>query len=106
MRVISGEAIGIPSQSPKGYGIRPTTDKVKGTIFNRLMNIYPGDVILDLYAGTGGMGIEFLSRGAEMVKLGLNSFLTVKIAYANMLGDMAILVVLRQRHQKHCRLCL
>ena len=69
MRVISGKAKGIPLQSPRGYAIRPTTDKVKGTIFNRLMNIYPEDIVLDLYAGAGGMGIEFLSRGAEVVKL-------------------------------------
>lgn len=69
MRVIAGKAKGIPLQSPRGYAIRPTTDKVKGTIFNRLMNIYQGDVILDLYAGAGGMGIEFLSRGAESVRM-------------------------------------
>jgi 16S rRNA (guanine(966)-N(2))-methyltransferase RsmD len=69
MRVITGKAKGIPLQSPQGYGIRPTTDKVKGAIFNRLMNVYPEDVVLDLYAGSGGMGIEFLSRGAETVTL-------------------------------------
>jgi 16S rRNA (guanine(966)-N(2))-methyltransferase RsmD len=69
MRVITGKAKGIPLQSPRGYDIRPTTDKVKGAIFNRIMNVYPEDVVLDLYAGAGGMGIEFLSRGAKMVKL-------------------------------------
>lgn len=67
MRVISGKAKGTVLFSPDDQGIRPTTDKVKGSIFNRLMNIYPEDEILDLFAGAGGMGIEFLSRGAESV---------------------------------------
>lgn len=67
MRVISGKAKGTLLFSPQDQGIRPTTDKVKGSIFNRLMNVYPSDEVLDLFAGAGGMGIEFLSRGAESV---------------------------------------
>lgn len=67
MRVIAGKAKGILLFSPEDQAIRPTTDKVKGSVLNRLMNIYPGDEILDLFAGAGGMGIEFLSRGAETV---------------------------------------
>lgn len=67
MRVIAGKAKGILLFSPQDSAIRPTTDKVKGSILNRLMNIYPEDEILDLFAGAGGMGIEFLSRGAETV---------------------------------------
>jgi 16S rRNA (guanine(966)-N(2))-methyltransferase RsmD len=67
MRVISGKAKGTVLYSPRDSAIRPTTDKVKGTVFNRLMNVYPEDQVLDLFAGAGGVGIEFLSRGVENV---------------------------------------
>lgn len=65
MRVISGTAGGRKLSAPKSTHTRPTTDKVKQAIFNVLGYIDEDSKVLDLYAGTGGIGIEFLSRGAK-----------------------------------------
>ena len=67
MRVIAGSAKGRPLKAPAGMGTRPMTDRVKESLFNILTVMgYPqeGDRVLDLYAGTGSLGIEALSRGA------------------------------------------
>lgn len=65
MRVITGTAKGLQLKAPAGFETRPTADRVKESIFNILGNIvYEADV-LDLFAGTGNLGIEALSRGAK-----------------------------------------
>lgn len=65
MRVIAGSARRLMLKTPQGYDTRPTSDKVKETLFNILMPyIYSDSRILDLYAGSGAIGIEALSRGA------------------------------------------
>lgn len=65
MRVIAGVARSIPLKSVKGDKTRPTTDRIKETLFN-IINPYLYDAyVLDLYAGAGGLGIEALSRGAK-----------------------------------------
>lgn len=65
MRVITGSARGHALKAPKGQNTRPTSDKVKGAIFNIIGYIDEEDVILDLFSGSGSIGIEFLSRGAK-----------------------------------------
>lgn len=64
VRVIAGEAKGRKLQVPKGQDIRPVTDLIKGAIFNTLGPVIQGCSFLDLFAGSGAMGIEALSRGA------------------------------------------
>ena len=54
----------MPLQTPAGKDTRPTTDRIKETLFNILMPEIPGSRFLDLFAGSGGIGIEALSRGA------------------------------------------
>jgi 16S rRNA (guanine(966)-N(2))-methyltransferase RsmD len=65
MRVISGSARGRRLKEPEGHHIRPTTDMVKESIFNIVQFDIEGRRILDLFAGTGQLGIEALSRGAS-----------------------------------------
>jgi 16S rRNA (guanine966-N2)-methyltransferase len=64
MRVIAGAAGRMPLEIPKGVDLRPTMDLVKGAIFSTLGDFIEGARVLDLFAGTGGLGIEALSRGA------------------------------------------
>ncbi|MED0756743.1 16S rRNA (guanine(966)-N(2))-methyltransferase RsmD [Aneurinibacillus thermoaerophilus] len=65
MRVIAGSKKGHPLQAVPGKSTRPTVDKVKEAIFSMIGPYFEGGLVLDLYAGTGGLGIEALSRGAE-----------------------------------------
>jgi 16S rRNA (guanine966-N2)-methyltransferase len=64
MRVIAGSAGGVKLVVPK-HGVRPTMDRVKAAIFSSLGDAVVNASVLDLFAGTGGLGIEALSRGAS-----------------------------------------
>jgi 16S rRNA (guanine(966)-N(2))-methyltransferase RsmD len=67
MRVIAGTARGVPLVAPRDRGTRPITDRVKETLFAILGERVPDARVLDLYAGSGAIGIEGLSRGATSV---------------------------------------
>ena len=69
MRVIAGSARGIPLKAPAGMDTRPTVDKVKEAVFGALQFFLPGSRVLDLFAGSGALGIEALSRGAAAAVL-------------------------------------
>lgn len=64
MRVIAGSARGRPLLAPPGRTTRPTSDRVREALFSSLSEVVPGAVVIDLYAGSGALGIEALSRGA------------------------------------------
>lgn len=81
MRVIAGSARGIPLRAPKDRSTRPITDRVKETLFAILGDRVPGARVLDLYAGTGAIGIEALSRGAaaaDFVERGREALATLR----------------------------
>lgn len=66
MRIISGSARGRRLKGPPSHATRPMTDKIKGAVFNSLASLgVDPDSVLDLFAGTGAIGIEALSRGAS-----------------------------------------
>ncbi len=65
MRVIAGLRKGHPLKAVPGSSTRPTTDKVKEALFSMIGPYFDGGIALDLFAGTGGLGIEALSRGVE-----------------------------------------
>ena len=65
MRIIAGEAKGRRLCTPKGFGVRPTTDRVKEAIFSMISPYIQESIILDLFSGTGSLGLEALSRGAK-----------------------------------------
>ena len=65
LRVIAGSARSLQLKTVEGLSTRPTTDRVKETLFNVLQTDVPGSVFVDLFSGSGAIGIEALSRGAE-----------------------------------------
>lgn len=65
MRVVAGERKGMPLKAIAGDTTRPTTDKIKESIFNMIGPFFDGGIAVDLFAGSGGLGIETLSRGAD-----------------------------------------
>lgn len=65
MRVISGKARGVQLKTPEGMLTRPTADRVKEALFSIIQFDLPGARVLDLFGGTGQLGIEALSRGAS-----------------------------------------
>lgn len=69
MRVIAGKARRLPLTAPEGKDTRPTTDRIKETLFNIIQDEVPGSMFLDLFSGSGAIGIEALSRGAKKAYL-------------------------------------
>jgi 16S rRNA (guanine(966)-N(2))-methyltransferase RsmD len=67
MRIIAGSLKGRTLRGPTGDGVRPTSDRLRETIFNILRDEVDGAIVLDGFAGTGAMGLEALSRGAARV---------------------------------------
>jgi 16S rRNA (guanine966-N2)-methyltransferase len=70
-RIISGKVGGLRLQTPPGSGTRPTSDRVREALFSRLehLDVLAGAAVLDLYAGSGALGLEAASRGATSVLL-------------------------------------
>ena len=67
MRIITGKARGLQLTVPKTYDVRPTADRVKESVFNIIGSKIIGATVLDLFAGTGNLGLESWSRGAAAV---------------------------------------
>lgn len=87
MRIISGTKKGFLIKGPPSVkipGLKPMPDKVREAIFNILGNWVNGKKVLDLYAGTGAVGLEALSRGASSVTFVENSKRTVKLINDNL----------------------
>ena len=82
LRIIGGEWRGRKIRFPPVQAIRPTPDRVRETVFNWLQGVTPGSRCLDLYAGSGALGLEALSRGANEVV-----FVDVEPAVVRHIGD-------------------
>jgi 16S rRNA (guanine966-N2)-methyltransferase len=67
MRIVAGAAKGRRLVAPKGTDVRPTSDRVKEALFSSLQPVLPAARVLDLFAGSGALGLEALSRGAASV---------------------------------------
>lgn len=96
MRVISGLARGTKLNSIDDISTRPTLDRVKESLFNILQSNIRESVILDLFAGSGAISIEFLSRGASKAYLCEKNNLATKMIYTNLektkLKDKAVVI--------------
>ncbi len=88
MRVIAGISRGRPLRAPEGGTTRPTADRVREAIFNVLGSLVDldGSEVVDLFAGSGAMGVEALSRGAASVVFVDNSLPAVRAVRANVTG--------------------
>lgn len=86
MRVITGELKGRLIATLKGDSVRPTSDKVKEAIFSSIQFMVPGSSFLDLFAGSGQMGIEALSRGAARAVFVDSSRQAVAVIHQNLKG--------------------
>ena len=84
MRVISGSAKGRKLKAPPGLNTRPITDMIKGALFNVWGTRVAGCTLLDLFAGSGSVGIEALSRGAQKVVFVDNSRAAVQVIKENL----------------------
>lgn len=105
MRVITGTARGRRLKTPENYDIRPTTDNVKESVFNIIQFDIEGRRVLDLFAGTGQLGIECLSRGAaEAVFIDENTA-AVKIVKENLKTCGFTAAVLQQDALGYLRHC-
>jgi len=94
MRVISGKYRGKKLLAPEGMNTRPTTDRVKEALFGAIQFIVPKAKVLDLFAGSGALGIEALSRGAEscvFVENDLKSIDVLKTNLENIEGEYRIM---------------
>lgn len=83
MRVIAGDYKGRRLEAPADEKVRPTSDKVKEAMFSILMNDIYGAVVCDLFAGTGGLGIEALSRGASRCYFADQSKASIRLVQHN-----------------------
>lgn len=84
MRVIAGTAKGRRLSAPPGRATRPTSDRVKEALFSSLQPRLPGARVLDLYAGSGALGIEALSRGAAQATFVERDARTVRVLEENL----------------------
>ena len=86
MRVISGKYKGKILKSPTSDNIRPTGDKVKQGLFTKLQFFVQDKVVLDLFCGSGGLGIEALSRGAKKVYFVDKDKRSIALTKQNLIG--------------------
>ena len=84
MRVISGKARGLKLNAPKNDDVRPTTDRVKESLFNIVQNSIEEATVLDLFSGSGSIGIEFLSRGCKKAYMCDISYKAINMIYQNL----------------------
>ena len=84
MRVIAGTARSLPLKAAEGDNTRPTTDRIKETLFNMLQSDIAGCRFLDLYSGSGAIGIEALSRGAKEAVLVENARAAIAVIKDNL----------------------
>lgn len=97
MRIISGNARGTKLYTLEGNNTRPTLDRVKEALFNKINFQLEEAIVLDLFAGSGALGLETLSRGAKIAYFGENSHQAAKVIekniYKTKMQDKAKLII-------------
>jgi 16S rRNA (guanine(966)-N(2))-methyltransferase RsmD len=105
MRIISGELKGRKLKAPTWTGLRPTSDKLRETLFNVIAGRVSGARMIDLYAGTGAIGIEALSRGARHVTFVDDDIRAVRLIEENLrqngISDRYAIIRFRLSRRQH-----
>lgn len=83
MRIIGGDFRATRLQAPKGLNTRPTLDRIRESLFNILGQNFSGGIVLDLFAGSGCNGLEFISRGIDFVYFVDNSQESINVMIKN-----------------------
>ena len=99
MRVIAGKARRLLLKTIEGQDTRPTTDRIKETLFNILNPDLPGSTFLDLFSGSGGIGIEALSRGADRAVF-IENLQTTKLEEESVVMNCDVITGLRRLEGK------
>lgn len=107
MRVITGSARGRRLSAPAGMDVRPTSDKVKEAVFSVVQFDLPGSAVLDLFAGSGQLGIEALSRGADSCVFVDSSRVSAETARENIAaaGFKNEATVMNSDSEQYLRMC-
>jgi len=108
MRVVAGKARGVVLKTPEGMQTRPTADRVKEALFSIIQFEIPGASVLDLFGGTGQLGIEAISRGAKhAVFVDANEsacrLIRENLRRANMEAEGTVLRCDYMQYLEHCR---
>ena len=90
MRIIAGEFKGRRLRSPEDGRVRPTSDKVKEAVFSMLLPYLHDSTAVDLFAGTGSLGLEAISRGARMVYFADRDRRSIALVRENCLSRSAV----------------
>ena len=106
MRIIAGKYKAKVLNSPKTEKTRPTLDRVKEALFSMIMPYLNDAIILHLFAGTGNLGIEALSRGAKFVYFNDNNNDAIKVIYSNGDYDVGILESIDSNEDDTCYIFL
>ena len=107
MRIISGKARGTKLYTLEGNNTRPTLDRVKESLFNIIQSEIPGSIFLDLFAGSGAIGLEAVSRGAKKAILCDKEKSEIQIIKKNIEKHSHILIHGHQCHTiEHYHGCL
>lgn len=114
IRIVAGSAGGLWIKIPKKFPSRPTQDRIKQAIFSSLGSRIPGSRVIDLFAGTGNLGIEALSRGADsalFVEQNKNCTAIIKenLTYCklegNVIAESVETFLARQKEPLACDIC-
>lgn len=106
MRIISGSARGTSIQAPEGYDTRPVTDKIRQSLFNIWQWKIPGSDFLDVFSGSGSMGIEALSRNAHRVVMIEKAPKAVKVIQENIKNVIWSIRIMKSWRKTRSSLCL
>ena len=106
MRIISGKYKGKKLQGFNIEGTRPTMDRVKESLFAMIQNYIPGSIVLDLFAGSGALGLEAISQGAKTCYLIDNNIEAINTIKTNSQNMDENIIIMHTDYKKYLLYCI